>query len=123
MARVFLNRRARARGLQVRTEALVGRVPSRGDWESECAGQEVRLANSPLPEVKEVESDDDKGMLDFAGGDQLGEVRDRHQAGGQVFAVVELDRVQAVAILEHDREAGVAHDGRIGKDPADEARG
>ena len=61
-------------------------------------------------------------MLDFARGHQLGQVGDGHQPGRQVLAVVEFHRVQAAAILHHHREAGVAHDGRVREDLADEAR-
>ena len=78
--------------------------------------------HSPLPQVKIVKGDDYKGVLDFAGRYQLRQVGDGDEPGDQVLALVELDRVQAAAVLDHHGEAGIAHDGWVRENPADEAR-
>ena len=52
---------------------------------------------------------------------QAGHFRHRHQPRVQILAAVELNRASQTAVLHQDGEAGVAHDGRIGKHPADDA--
>ena len=71
------------------------------------------LLQPALPQFKMVERRDDQRVIDLSGGDQLRNFRNRNQPRDQILAVVEFNRMEAPAIFHDDREAGVAHEGRI----------
>src|SRR5262245_27225643 len=58
-------------------------------------------------------------MLDPSAGHQTRKVVDRNQPGRDVFPLIEIHWMLKPTILHQEREAGVAHDRRIGNDPTD----
>jgi hypothetical protein len=72
-----------------------------------------------LPEIEIIERRDHEAVLDFSGCDQFRNFRDGDQSRHQVFSMVEVHRMEALAVLNQHGEASIAHDGRVRKNLAD----
>src|SRR2546430_1774736 len=77
---------------------------------------------SPLPQLEVVQSHHDERMKNLSAGDKIWNICDRDQPSDQIFTLIELDRVDAAAILDQDCETHVAHDRRVREYLADEPR-
>src|SRR5580692_7224439 len=79
-------------------------------------------SSASFDHLKMIQGDGDEGVADLAGGHELGDVGDGHQLGDDVLGVVPLNGVVPVTVFDEQGEAGVAHEGGVGKDGADDLR-
>jgi len=82
----------------------------------------LRLQQTAPPQVEVTQPHHHQRVTDFASGHQVHGLIHRAQPRGDVLPVIELDRMHELAILDEDRVAGVAHDGGVWADRAQQAR-
>jgi len=75
-----------------------------------------------LLELEVVEGDCREGMSDAAGGDEVGQLRHRHQPGRDILAMIQLEGVAQATPFDQDRVAAVGHKSRVGGDGPNDAR-
>ena len=85
---------------------------------SQSALRRARAALA-LPKIEMIQRHHDQRVPNLIRLYQMGQLSNRNQSGDDILATIKFNRVHEAAIPHHDREAGVAHDGRVGEHFAD----